>query len=49
MLHPTVRHQAGHRFWHIYLERHLHTFAICVLLFSLANAAMLPLAVNALA
>lgn len=49
MLHPQQRRKAGHRLWHIYLQRHLHTFAISVLLFALANAGMLPLAVNALA
>ena len=35
--------------WHIFRELHLHTFAVCVLLFHLANAAMLPLALNVLA
>ena len=49
MLHPKQRRKAGHRLWDIYLQRHLHTFAISVLLFALANAGMLPLAVNALA
>jgi MFS family permease len=49
LLHPKLRRHAGHRFWWIYLHMHLHTFAVCVLLFALANAAMLTLAVNALA
>jgi MFS family permease len=49
LLHPKVRRHAGHRFWRIYLHMHLHGFAACVLLFALANAAMLTLAVNALA
>src|SRR5579875_3780156 len=47
--HPKQRKQEGHRFWRIYVQRHMHGFAICVALFSLANGAMLPLAVNALA
>ena len=47
--HPKQRKKEGHRFWRIYLQRHMHGFAICVMLFSLANGAMLPLAVNALA
>ncbi len=47
--HPKQRKKEGHRFWRIYLHLHIHGFAICVMLFSLANGAMLPLAVNALA
>ena len=35
--------------WHVFFELHMHTFAICVALFTLANAAMLPIALNALA
>ena len=35
--------------WHVFFDLHLHTFAICVGLFTLANAAMLPVALNALA
>ncbi len=49
LLHPAQRRRHGHRFWRIFLRLHLHTFAICVLLFQLADAAMLPIAVNALA
>ena len=37
------------RSWHAFFDLHLHTFAICVTLFTLANAAMLPVALNALA
>lgn len=46
MLHPKARPS---RFWQVFFETHMHTFAVCVLLFTLANAAMLPLALNALA
>jgi predicted MFS family arabinose efflux permease len=35
--------------WHVFFDLHMHTFAICVTLFTLANAAMLPVALNALA
>jgi predicted MFS family arabinose efflux permease len=35
--------------WHVFFDLHMHTFAICVILFTLANAAMLPVALNALA
>jgi predicted MFS family arabinose efflux permease len=35
--------------WHIFFELHMTTFAICVSLFTLANAAMLPIALNQLA
>jgi predicted MFS family arabinose efflux permease len=35
--------------WHVFIELHMHTFAICVTLFTLANAAMLPIALNGLA
>ena len=34
--------------WHIYSEPALHTFAIALVLFQFANAAMLPLALNEL-
>ncbi len=34
---------------HVFFDLHLQTFAICVALFTLANAAMLPVALNALA
>jgi predicted MFS family arabinose efflux permease len=46
LLHP---HERSARPWHIFFELHLHTFALCVALFFLANAAMLPVALNALA
>lgn len=46
MLHPRARNT---RFWQIFFELHMHSFAVCVTLFTLANAAMLPLALNALA
>jgi MFS family permease len=35
--------------WHVFVELHMHTFAVCVMLFALANAAMLPVALNGLA
>ena len=35
--------------WHVFFDGHLLTFAVCVTLFTLANAAMLPVALNALA
>ena len=37
------------RRWHAVFDLHLTTFAVCVALFTLANAAMLPVALNALA
>ena len=46
MLHPAARDS---RFWRLFFEMHMHSFAVCVTLFTLANAAMLPLALNALA
>lgn len=49
LMHPAERRQQGHRFWAMYTEAHLHWFALCILLFQFANAAMLSLAVNALA
>ncbi len=49
MLHPRARRTGPMRPWHIFFELHLHVFAICVVLFQLANAAMLPLALNGLA
>jgi predicted MFS family arabinose efflux permease len=45
-LHPSERTA---RPWHVFFDLHMHTFAICVALFTLANAAMLPVALNALA
>jgi predicted MFS family arabinose efflux permease len=35
--------------WHVLFDLHMHSFAVCVALFALANAAMLPVALNALA
>ncbi len=35
--------------WHTFLELHLHTFAVCLVLFFVGNAAMLPIALNNLA
>src|SRR5579871_6741673 len=49
VLHPRDRRRRQHRAWHIFRETPLHTFAGCVVLFHLANAAMLPLALNELA
>ena len=49
LLRPVQRRRRGHRFWKVFLVGHLHVFAVCVLLFQLADATMLPLAVNALA
>lgn len=49
VLHPTERKQRHHRAWHIFTETPLHIFAVCIVLFQLANAAMLPLALNELA
>ncbi|HET8996290.1 MAG TPA: MFS transporter [Acetobacteraceae bacterium] len=46
--HPQKRKQHQHRMWHIAGERGLHVFAACAVLFGLANAAMLPLALNLL-
>ncbi|MBW4092758.1 MAG: MFS transporter [Proteobacteria bacterium] len=49
MLPPAARRRGRARPWRIFQQLHLHTFAVCVLLFQLANAAMLPLALNTLA
>lgn len=48
--HPALRHprERGHRPWQIFSERSLHVFAVAVVLFELANAALLPLALNGL-
>jgi MFS family permease len=45
LLHPKQRKQWP---WHIFSEPALHVFAICTVLFHLANTAMLPLALNVL-
>jgi len=49
LLHPKVRRQRHGHPWQIFIRRHLHVFAVCVVLFHLSNAAMLPLALNELA
>jgi MFS family permease len=48
--HPALlrARERPERPWHIFSEPALHVFAICTVLFHLANAAMLPLALNAL-
>jgi MFS family permease len=45
LLHPRDRE---HSDWHIFMEPALHIFAFAVLLFQLANAALLPLALSGL-
>ena len=35
--------------WQVFFELRMHKFALCVAMFTLANAAMLPIALNALA
>lgn len=49
--HPAMLHRKRRQapLWQTFFELHMHTFAVCVTLFTLANAAMLPLALNALA
>ncbi len=49
--HPALLppRERPHRPWQIFGEPALHLFAVCVVLFQLANAAMLPLALNGLA
>jgi MFS family permease len=49
LLHPRERRLRAIRPWHIFREPALHVFAGCAVLFHLANAAMLPLALNELA
>lgn len=49
LLHPKERRDRDRRPWQIFHEPALHIFAFCTVLFGLANAAMLPLALNALA
>jgi MFS family permease len=48
ILHPRERKESEHRPWHIFHDPTLHIFAVCVVLFHFANAAMLPLALNEL-
>jgi MFS family permease len=49
--HPALQHpsQREHPDWHIFTEPALHVFAVAVVLFQLANAALLPLALTGLA
>ena len=49
LLHPRERRQRRQQPWHIFREPALLVFGLCAVLFSLANAAMLPLALNELA
>lgn len=49
LLHPRERRRRAIRPMHIFREPALHVFAVCAVLFHLANAAMLPLALNELA
>ena len=46
--HPRERKNSEHRPWHIFNDPILHIFAVCIVLFQFANAAMLPLALNEL-
>lgn len=48
--HPALRHprEREHPPWQLFVERPLHVFVCSVLLFQLANAALLPLALNGL-
>jgi MFS family permease len=48
LLHPRERKARDHRPWNVFRGFTLHIFAASVLLFHLSNAAMLPLALNAL-
>jgi MFS family permease len=48
LLHPKERRRRDVRPWHLFHEPALHVFALCAVLFGLANGAMLPLALNAL-
>jgi predicted MFS family arabinose efflux permease len=49
MQHPRALRQRADRPWHIFGVASLHVFCVCTALFHLSNAAMLPLALNALA
>ena len=48
--HPATRHpkERAHKPWQIFAEPALHVFAVAVILFQLANAALLPFALNEL-
>lgn len=49
--HPALRHprEREHWPWHVFRTPALHVFAVAVVLFQLANAAILPMALNTLA
>ena len=49
--HPALKHprQREHPPWQVFAEPALHVFAVAVVLFQFANAALLPFALNALA
>ncbi len=49
--HPALQHPSRreHPDWHLFAEPALHVFAVSVVLFQLANAALLPLALTGLA
>jgi MFS family permease len=49
LLHPQTRRERDQWPWQIFHQPALHIFAVCAVLFGLANAAMLPLALNTLA
>jgi MFS family permease len=49
MQHPSVLLRGPNRPWCIFRGTKLHVFAACTVLFHLSNAAMLPLALNAMA
>jgi MFS family permease len=49
LLHPSELRERSQHPWHIFAEPALHIFAVCAVLFNVANAAMLPLALNELA
>jgi MFS family permease len=46
--HPALKHpkQREHRFWQVFAEPTLYVFGVAVVLFQLANAALLPLALS---
>lgn len=48
--HVALKHpkQRPHRPWHIFWEPELHVFAVAIALFQLANASLLPFALNEL-
>ena len=48
--HPALRHprEREHKPWQIFAEPALHVFAAAIVLFQLANAALLPVALNGL-